>query len=49
MSDLKHSEEVAKEQVQTLMKRLQEEKQFYTMNRDTMRAELDTYKVTLVS
>ena len=49
VSDLRHSEEAAKEQVQNLMKRLQEEKQFYTMNRDTMRAELDTYKVTLVS
>ena len=49
VSDLRHGEEAAKEQVQNLMKRLQEEKQFYTMNRDAMRAELDTYKVTLVS
>ena len=49
MSDLRHSEEASKEQVQNLMKRLHEEKQFYTMNRDAMRAELDTYKVTLVS
>ena len=45
LAELRHSDESAKEQNQNLMKRLQEEKEFYTMNRDAMRAELESYKV----
>ena len=45
LAELKHSDESAKQQVETLMKRLQEEKEFYSMNRDAMRAELESYKV----
>ncbi len=45
VADLKHIEESAKQQIENLSKRLQEEKEFCALNREALRAELEACKV----
>ena len=48
LAEVKHSEIAAREEVNALMKRLREEKEYYSKSRSSLRSELDAYKVLIV-
>ncbi len=48
LAEVKHSEIAAREEVNALMKRLREEKEYYSKSRSSLRSELDAYEVLIV-